>query len=283
MDIDPVAHEALSAFLFELGCEGTVSGDSPDRSFKAYFSIQRDLEDIKNRLGVFLQKLEDIFPEARSHRLEVRKIEDQDWSRLWRRFFRPDLVTERLMICPAWEPIPPDQEGHVIRIDPGLAFGTGQHPTTRMCLEAMESVPLPRSWTMLDVGTGSGILAMYGAKLGAKRVVALDVDPEAIRSAEKNIRLNNLSGAIESSSIPLEQWKAPFSLLTANLTRGLILELFSHFSRVLDPGGWLILSGLLTEQTGDVRDCFPKYGFSEYKALQQAGWTCLIARKGSEH
>jgi ribosomal protein L11 methyltransferase len=93
---------------------------------------------------------------------------------------------------------------------------------------------------MLDVGTGSGILAMYGTKLGASRVVALDVDPEAIRSAEKNIRLNNLSGDIELSFIPLEQWKDRFTLLTANLTRGVILELFPYFRRVLDPGGWLI-------------------------------------------
>ena len=282
IEIDPVAHEALSAFLFDLGCEGTISGDSPDRSFKAYFSFQKELEDMENRIGVFLQKLEDIFPEVRSPMLTVSKIEDQDWSRLWRRFFRPDRVTERLMIFPAWEPIPRDQKGDVIRIDPGLAFGTGQHPTSRMCLEAMESVLLPGSWTMLDVGTGSGILAMYGAKLGASRVVALDVDPEAIRSAEKNIRLNDLSEAIELSFIPLEQWKDRFTLLTANLTRGVILELFPYFGPVLDPGGWLILSGILTEQTGDVQDCFPVYGFSEYKALHQAEWTCMIARKREE-
>jgi ribosomal protein L11 methyltransferase len=201
IEIDPVAYEALSAFFFDLGCEGTISGDSPDRLFKAYFSFQKDLENMENRIEVFLQKLEDIFPEVRSPRLTVSKIEDQDWSRLWRRFFRPDRVTERLMIFPAWEPIPRDLKGHAIRIDPGLAFGTGQHATSRMCLEAMESVPLPGSWTMLDVGTGSGILAMYGAKLGASRVVALDVDPEAIRSAEKNIRLNDLSEAIELSFI----------------------------------------------------------------------------------
>jgi ribosomal protein L11 methyltransferase len=282
IEIDPVAHEALSAFFFDLGCEGTISGDSPDRTFKAYFSFQKDLEDMENRIDVFLQKLEDIFPEVRSPKLTVSKIEDQDWSRLWRRFFRPDRVTEQLMIFPAWEPIPRDLKGHVIRIDPGLAFGTGQHPTSRMCLEAVESVPLPGSWTMLDVGTGSGILAMYGAKLGASRVVALDVDPEAIRSAEKNIRLNDLSEAIELSFIPLEQWKDRFTLLTANLTRGVILELFPYFGRVLGPGGWLILSGILIEQTGDVQDCFPEYGFSGYKALHQAEWACVIARKREE-
>jgi ribosomal protein L11 methyltransferase len=279
VEIDPVAHEALSAFLFDLGCEGLLSEVSPNRSFKAYFSDQKDLDDIQNRINLFLQRLEEIFPEVHSPKLKFSKIEDQDWNRHWRRFFRPDRVTKRLMIFPAWESIPEDQGGHVIRIDPGLAFGTGQHPTTRMCLEAMERVPLPRSWSMLDVGTGSGILAMYGTKLGASRVVALDVDPEAIRSAEGNIRLNRLSGAIELSSMPLEQREDHFSLLTANLTHGLILELFPHFTRVLDPRGWLILSGLLKEQVKDIECGFSHHGFHRYRVLHQAEWACVIAKK----
>jgi ribosomal protein L11 methyltransferase len=152
-----------------------------------------------------------------------------------------------------------------------------------MCLEAMERVSLPESWTMLDVGTGSGILAIYGAKLGASRIVALDLDREAIRSAEGNIRLNHLSGAIALSSMPLEKLKDRFSLLTANLTRGVILKLFPHFCRLVDPGGWLILSGLLTDQARDVQDDFPRYGFSEYEALYAAEWACIIAKKIDEN
>ncbi len=282
IEIGPVAQEALSAFLFDLGCEGIVSEDSPHHALKAYFSFQKDLEDIQKKINGFIQKLEDIFPEVESPKLIFSKIEDQDWNRQWRRFFRPDRITKRLTVFPAWESIPKDFEDHVIRIEPGLAFGTGQHPTSRMCLEAMERVSLPGSWTMLDVGTGSGILAIYGAKLGAIRVVALDVDPEAIRSAEGNILLNHLSGAIEISSMPLEELKDRFSLLTANLTLGLIIELFPHFSHLLDPEGWLILSGLLIDQTRDVQDSFLKYGFSEYETLHQAEWACMIARKKYE-
>jgi len=279
IEIDPVAHEALSAFLFDLGCEGIISEDSPHHALKAYFSFQKDLEDIQNKIDAFLQTLEDVFPEVRSPKLIFGKIEDQDWNHQWRRFFRPDRVTKRLTVFPAWESIPEHVEGHVIRIEPGLAFGTGQHPTSRMCLEAMERVSLPGSWTMLDVGTGSGILAIYGAKLGASKIVALDVDPEAIRSAEGNIRLNHIVGAIELSSMPLEALKGRFSLLTANLTLGIILQLFPHFSRLLDPGGWLILSGLLTDQARDVQDYFPLHDFSEHEALHQAEWICMIARK----
>ncbi len=279
IEIDPVAHEALSAFLFDLGCEGVVSQDAPDQSLKAYFSFGRDWEDIQNRISGFLQKLKEIFPEVQSPKLIFSKIEDQDWNRHWRRFFRPDRVTERLTVFPAWESVPQNHKGQVIRIDPGLAFGTGQHPTTRMCLQAMERVPLPGSWTMLDVGTGSGILAMYGVKLGASKVVALDVDPEAIRSAQWNIRLNSLSGSILLSSVPLEEWKDCFFLLTANLTLGLILELIPHFSRIVDIGGWLILSGLLREQVRDVENGFSQLGFNKDRVLYQAEWACVIAQK----
>jgi ribosomal protein L11 methyltransferase len=279
IEIDPVAHEALSAFMFDLACEGIVVEDAPHQAFKAYFSQKKDLQDIQNKINGFLQTLQDIFPEVHSPKLIFSKIEEQDWNHQWRRFFRPDRVTKRLTVFPAWESIPKHLEDHVIRIEPGLAFGTGQHPTSRMCLEAMERVSLPGSWTMLDVGTGSGILAIYGAKLGASGVMALDVDPEAIRSAEANIRLNHLSGAIELSLMPLEKLKGRFSLLTANLTLGVILQLFPHFSRLVDPGGWLILSGLLTDQARDAQDYFPQYGFSEHEALHQAEWTCIIARK----
>lgn len=279
IEIDPVAHEALSAFLFDLACEGIVVEDAPHQAFKAYFSPKKDLQDIQNKISGFLQTLQDIFPEVHAPKLIFSKIEEQDWNHQWRRFFRPDRVTKRLTVFPAWESIPKHLGDHVIRIEPGLAFGTGQHPTSRMCLEAMEGLSLPGSWTMLDVGTGSGILAIYGAMLGASRVMALDVDPEAIRSAEGNIRLNHLSGAIELSSMPLEKLKGRFSLLTANLTLGVILQFFPHFSRLVDPGGWLILSGLLTDQARDAQDYLPQYGFSKYEALHLAEWACIIAKK----
>jgi ribosomal protein L11 methyltransferase len=279
IEIDPVAHDALSAFLFDLGCEGIAVEDAPNQVFNAYFPLKKNWQGIQNKIDRFLQELADIFPQVHSPKLILSKIEDQDWNRQWREFFHPDRVTKRLTVLPAWESIPKHVEGHVIRIEPGLAFGTGQHPTSRMCLEAMEEVSLPGSWTMLDVGTGSGILAIYGAMLGASRIMALDVDPEAIRSAEGNIRLNRIAGAIELSSTPLEKLKGRFSLLTANLTLGVILQLLPHFAHLVEPGGWLILSGLLTDQAVDVQDYLPPHGFSEYKTLHQSEWVCIIAKK----
>ena len=133
------------------------------------------------------------------------------------------------MIVPAWEPMPDAVDGHVIRIDPGPAFGTGQHATTRMCLEAMEKIHFPKTWTMLDVGTGSGILATYGAQLGASKILAIDIDPEALRWAERNIQINDLSEFIDLSNTPLEQVKGTFSVFV-------ITSYSIHYTKLYEIG-----------------------------------------------
>ena len=277
--IDPVAHEALSAFLFDLGCEGIVSGDYSDHTLKAFLPFRDDSQEIRNQINVFLKNLKEIFQEIPSPKVGINKIENQDWNHNWRRFFRPESITHKLTVLPAWESVPNMMKGHIIRIDPGPAFGTGQHPTTRMCLSAMEKIPLPRSWNMLDVGTGSGILAIYGVTLGAEKVVAIDIDPEAIRWAERNIQLNELSGAIVLSCNPLQRIQGSFSMLTANLILGEILNLFLQFKRVLEPEGWLIISGILREQVKEVEEGFTQFGFFEQEILYEQEWSCLIARK----
>jgi ribosomal protein L11 methyltransferase len=275
----PVAYEALSAFLFDLGCEGVITEAFQDRTVKAYLPFHEDVEKIRNRINLFLRHLKKIFPEIPSPVLSFKEIEDQDWGTSWKKFFRPQRVTQGLMVFPAWESVQSSLDCQVIRIDPGPAFGTGQHPTTRLCLEAMEKAQLPGAWTMLDVGTGSGILAIYGAMLGAARVVAIDTDPEAVRWAEKNIALNALSKEIELSSRPISDWRDSFSLLAANLIVGTILEMLPDFSRVLASGGWLILSGILREQVKEVEEGFDEYALHKAQLLYQEEWACLIARK----
>ena len=279
IDIHPFAHESVSAFLFNLGCSGVVSEDFQERPLKSYLTFPENLDGIRNQITAFLGSLKEIFPEIPSPELTLTKIEDQDWNVNWRRFFHADRVTPKLMILPPWEPVPDGTIGHVIRIDPGQAFGTGQHATTRMCLEAMEKIPKAALHAMLDVGTGSGILAIYGAMLGAKKIVAIDRDSEAIRWAERNIELNGLSGMIELSSKPLAQIKGTFSVLTANLILGEILEIFPHFHRLLEPNGYLIVSGILRDQVKNVKDALYRYQFCKTKIIYQEEWACMIIRK----
>ena len=164
VNIDPVAHEAVCAYLFDQGCEGISAEDIDGSSLKAYFAISKNMESLRENLSLFLQNLQDIFPQISTPEFFVSTFDEEDWSAYWRRFFRPERVTKNLLTIPSWESPPQSHKGHIIRIDPGPAFGTGQHATTRMCLRAIEEIPVSETWTMLDVGTGSGILAIYSAK-----------------------------------------------------------------------------------------------------------------------
>ena len=280
VDADPVVHDALSAYLFELGCTGVVTEEFQDRHVKAYLPLHNSPDDIRSQIEIFLRSLVEIFPDLQLPKLTLTQIENQDWNTQWRQFFHADRITPNLTIFPAWEAEPKSVDHHTIRIDPGPAFGTGQHPTTRMCLEAMEILDLPDTWTMLDVGTGSGILAIYAAIRNAKSITAIDIDPEALRWAERNIALNTMSGQIELSSSPVEKLKACYTLLTANLILGEILDLLPHFFRRLNPVGWLILSGILRDQVEVVKKALEANRFHSPETLYEDEWACIISRKG---
>jgi len=151
-----------------------------------------------------------------------------------------------------------------------------------MCLEAMERVSPIRPWTLLDVGTGSGILAIYGIKLGAERVLAIDTDPEAIRWAEENIRLNKVAEAVRLSQEPAEQMRETFSLVCANLILGEILRLLPSLSRLIKKEGSLILSGILENQVPEVSDSCSRNSLEIRETLYQGEWACVIAAERGE-
>ena len=281
LQADPALHDPLSSFLFDLGCTGVVSQDFQDCTLKGYLPLQHDLEGLRARIDLYLHSLREVFPDIPPPAIQFRELEDEDWGLNWRRFFRPAQVTPKLLILPAWEPVPKTDVAHIIRMDPGPAFGTGQHPTTRMCLEAMERVPLRSPWTLLDVGTGSGILAIYGVQLGTERVVALDTDPEAIRWAGRNLRLNGVFESIDLCTSPVEELTGKFSMVCANLILGVILDLMPAFSRLIQPEGWLILSGILENQVQEVADSLSRNGLRACETLYQEEWACVIAAKRS--
>ena len=277
--IHPVAHEALCAFLFDLGCEGVVTADFEDHQIKAYLPFHEEIEGVRTRIETFLHRIEQIFPESGPAKITVGRIEDRDWGTAWRQFFRPQRITPRLTVLPAWMPETTSPGEWVLKMDPGPAFGTGQHPTTRLCLEAMERLCPQGSWKMLDVGTGSGILAIYGARLGAEAVLALDTDPEALRWAQRNMDLNRVTGSIELSLLPLETWTGTFSLITANLILETILDLLPFFPRLMDRGGSLVLSGLLKEQVPRVIEEIDRHPLGNVEVRSLEEWACITAER----
>jgi ribosomal protein L11 methyltransferase len=148
-----------------------------------------------------------------------------------------------------------------------------------MCLETIETFPEVGHCKMLDVGTGTGILAIYGAMLGAESILALDNDPEALRWAERNIALNELPVPIHLSDIPVEELNDSFHLLVANLIFHVIQELIPHFSRLLEPRGWLILSGLLNDQVESVKTRLREHGLDPIRIHHRQEWACILAAK----
>ena len=275
-------NDPLSAFFFDLGCTGLVWEDFGNRTLKAYLPLAESPEDIQNRISIYLNDLSLIHPHLPSSGFKLTKMENQDWQRNWRRFFRPVRVTSKLLILPVWEKLPPDVQGkHVIRIDPGPAFGTGQHATTKMCLQAMDVEP-DESQTLLDVGTGSGILAIYGAKLGFGKIEAIDVDPEAVRWAARNIGLNDATNAITLSSKGIEEITDRFSLVCANLILGELLRLMPVLTRLTEPDGRLVISGILRDQVERINTSLPSTGFHSLDTLYEEEWACMILGKRGE-
>jgi ribosomal protein L11 methyltransferase len=279
IEVHPAAQEAVSAFLFDLGCRGVVLGEQGNSSLKAYLPVSERFEELGSRMEVFFHRLREIFPEASQSSFHFSEVQEEDWSLTWRRHFHVEQITERLTVVPVWEPVPQAPGGMVIRMDPGPAFGTGAHPTTRMCLESMENLYPSGAWTMLDVGTGSGILAIYAAKLGAGKILAIDTDPEALRWAKRNIELNHCSECIDLSSKTVGELSGVFSILVANLTRDALLELLPDFRRLLEKDGAMILSGLLHEQVQEVKTPLGPLGFKEIRVVTQAEWACITAKR----
>lgn len=270
------AHEPLSALLMEGGAVGSFSETRPREVLKVYFPCTEAPEEIRRLMGEALGALAEAFPEIGPLEPAITPLPEVDWGESWKRFFTVEPVTPRLTVYPAWIPVPEGVSGRAIRMDPGPAFGTGKHPTTRMCLEALEAFAGERPWTMLDVGTGSGILAIYAVLLGARRVVGVDCDPEALRWAGRNLTLNGLSGLVVLSPDPVEGLGETFSLVAANLILGEIERLFSSLLLCVEPGGRLVLSGLLEEQGGRIQTLAAEGGCSIVQVLRQEEWVALV-------
>lgn len=213
--------------------------------------------------------------------VSVAILEDQDWSETWKVHFKPFAIIPGLVIAPTWELYEAGRDEQVIVMDPGMAFGTGHHETTRLCLELLcEAESISSGGTMLDVGTGTGILAMAAILFGARRVVGIDNDAEAVKTARANCRLNRLSNRMEVSGRALKDIETTFDLVTANIVHDVLLELSDDLARVAVDGGALLLSGLIDgEQDENISQCFEDKGFRLIEKRTDGQWCALLLKK----
>ncbi|MDB4327333.1 50S ribosomal protein L11 methyltransferase [bacterium] len=214
----------------------------PDTQIVGLYDAEYDMARVISQLGK-----SKLLGKNFSHKLD--QLEDKDWEREWMVNFHPMQFGERLWICPSWRDVP-DPNAVNVMLDPGLAFGTGTHPTTSLCLKWLDSLELSQA-TVVDFGCGSGILGIAALKLGAKRVVGIDIDPQALLASQDNANRNYVGEKIELY-LPQYQPKLQADVVLANILAGPLRELKSVISAYCKPGGKLVLSGILDKQAEEI-------------------------------
>jgi ribosomal protein L11 methyltransferase len=272
---DPAAIDAVSNFLIERGAPGVVIKRN---EIQAYFVHSPDDALVREDIRRFLRGINGLYPHE-AH-LRWRLLQDRNWNRSWRRFFVPQKVGKAFWVTPPWATPPAFRRRQVITIEPGMAFGTGTHATTRGCMELIEKAAASfrgAPFNALDVGTGSGILAIALAKLGARNVLALDTDPMALKVARGNLGCNEVSGKVHLSGIKLSRLRKLFPLVVANLTAETIIDLAGSLQKRIAPKGFLILSGVLNPKTHQVINQFAN--FKVIRRKREKEWVTLLLRR----
>lgn len=214
--------------------------------------------------------------------LQIVRLEDKDWARAWQEHYHVLRIGRRIVIRPSWRTYEPQAEDILITLDPGMAFGTGLHPSTRLCVQALEDAVRP-GMVALDMGTGSGILAIAAALLGAERVIAVDTDPIAVKAATENVLANGLRNRVEVTLGSLEAVSGEFDLMVVNILAHVIQDMLAHdLAQHLRPGGHFIAAGILDTQADDVLRSFAVHSLRLVEKRQEKDWVLLWAAKSPE-
>ena len=287
IELDSKLVDSMSDFLIgvhDAAIESTIP-EAGDNAVVLRAFVEKELEapgdtevitDQINAYGLELGKIFSCDPPQ----VAVEIIENRDWSESWKTHFKPFAIVPGLVIAPTWEDYEAREDEQVIIMDPGMAFGTGHHETTRLCLQLMsESVIVSAGGIVLDVGTGTGILAMAASLFGARRVVGIDNDPEAVSAAGANCSFNNLSDRIEISGRNLSDIDEVFDLVIANIVHDVLLELSADLARVTGSGGSLLLSGLIDgDQSDNISRCFMERNFELVEKRTDGQWCALLLK-----
>lgn len=244
---------------------------------KGYLPVNEELLLKKEELQHRLALLGHLFP---CTLLEVSfvKVKEEDWAHSWKAYYKPHKIG-KIVVKPTWEDYKAVDGDIIIELDPGMAFGTGTHPTTVMVIELLQEFTKGND-TIIDVGTGSGVLAIAAAKLGAEKVYALDIDPVAVQSAQDNVSNNNVKNIIEvKRNDLLKGFEIKAHLIIANIVADVIIRLFDELETILLPGGRLIASGIINDRLQDVLDATEKYGFQVEAKKISGEWVALCLKR----
>ena len=289
-----LSSEAVEAALLEIGASSITfvdRGDEPvlepkpgevrlwsDTLVRALFQEASGAADAASLGAVFnLDRLAAALGPHITHAARVRPVQNQEWERVWLTDWKSMRFGRRLWVCPTAAELPDDPNAVVVRLDPGLAFGTGTHPTTALCLQILDSLPVAGR-SVIDYGCGSGILGIAALKLGAAHVWAVDLDPQALLATRDNAIRNDVSSSIDVQGI--EVGLRPAYCVMANILAGPLIDLAPTLTEACEPGGYLLLSGLLKTQAYAVKAAYGS-AFDRVQVVERDDWCCIYAQRGA--
>ncbi|WP_415900326.1 50S ribosomal protein L11 methyltransferase [Neptuniibacter sp. QD48_11] len=288
---NPDQSEPYEDLLLSAGCAAVTFEDSEDQpifepdlgttplwkntTITGLFSAEHDLEET---LKYIKQGHEQLFPEIPAPSIKAEILEDKDWEREWMDNYHPMQFGERLWVCPSWRE-PPQADAVNLMLDPGLAFGTGTHPTTALCLEWLDQ-NISNTNFLIDYGCGSGILGIAGLLLGAKRAIGVDIDPQALQATKDNLARNQLQDESLHVYMPENTPPEKAEVLVANILAGPLVQLAPTLEALVSPGGKLCLSGLLSPQATEIINTYSEW-FDLDPIAEKEGWIRVTGTKHS--
>lgn len=290
--INAEAQEAATEILYNYGAQGVWLVEQGKRVFLKTYFPETDFS--KDKLAILKEQLQTLAQFGLNPgdvELVTEKVFEADWANSWKEYFYPEKISKNFVVKPTWREYQPQSTEKVIQIDPGMAFGTGTHPSTYLAITALEEIleeirgfkkiALPES-NMLDVGTGSGILAIAAALLGISKITALDIDSVAIQVAKENIKQNRVQKQVEVLRSDLVKRVIDkgqtFQLVTANIIAEIIIQLIVYLPLVLDQNGLFLASGIVSTRFSDVHTALLKQGFRLVRIFKEGEWIALIAQ-----
>ncbi len=273
-DPNDIRRELLKPGTLDYADQEFLDNLGEDVKIKAYFSDDKNLNEL---IALINEKINFIgnFLDTGKGYAGYNEVDDEDWATSWKKYYKPVKVGEKVVIKPSWESFEASVEDIVIELDPGMAFGTGTHETTVMCSQLLEKY-LKEGDTLLDLGCGTGILAIIAHKLGAKDITAVDIDEVAVKVARENCRLNNVISGINVVKGVLKDVKPfKYDIVIANIIASVIVDISDLMPYYVNDEGYFLTSGIIKERKQDVLDAYTSKGFKVEEVLEMGEWVAI--------
>ena len=295
------AVEAVSGILYNTDVKGISIEDSEDVEFKkknpgdwdyfdetliaikdgavikGYYKEDEKFQEYIDYIKESFEHISDFGIDKGTGIITVNKVNEEDWENNWKKYYKPTKIGEKIVVKPIWEDYSPKKDEIIVELDPGMAFGTGTHETTRMCIKAIERYVKNNS-VVFDIGTGSGILAITAAKLNAAKVTGVDLDPVAVTSATENVKYNNIHNIeiLHGNLLDVVQGKA--DIIVANIIADVVIILVEDVKKCINKGGYFISSGIINARKDDVVNKLVESGFEIQEVNVDGEWVSVVAK-----